>query len=189
MELGSVVRLNSNPVPTRGTTGTILVCSGAASSSSIWRRPWLSECTLLVDLGRSAAVSACTRARLKLCSTSSSTCFRGQRRARGTVPVTALGTNTGHPSIERSHGQGGEAEKDRDDSVTPLKHQLLLQQQEQNADADATSILGTNVEDQLQASSSNSPSKPRRIALFVEPSPFACVSPLFFSLPSSINSS
>jgi hypothetical protein len=41
-----------------------------------------------------------------------------------------------------------------------------LQQQEQNVDADATSIVGTNVEEQLQASSSNFPSKLGRIALF-----------------------
>jgi hypothetical protein len=41
-----------------------------------------------------------------------------------------------------------------------------LQQQEQNVDADATSIVGTNVEEQLQASSSNFPSKLGPIALF-----------------------
>jgi hypothetical protein len=173
MEMGSVVRLNPNPVPTWGITGTALLCNAAASSSSIGRRP----------LGRAAAGSACARAHVKLCSTSSSTCFRGQRRGRDTVPVTALGTNTGHSSIEQSHGreEEEEAEKNRDDSVTPPKHQLLFQQQEQNSDADATSILGANVEEQLQASSSNSPSKPRRIALFVEPSPFACVFALLCS--------
>lgn len=142
-----------------------------------------------MDLGTAtatAATASCARPHVKLFSAFSTARFRGQRRrGRGTVPVTALGANTGHTGIDQSHGREEEeeveAEKHHDDSATTPKHQLLLQQQEHNAEADATSFVGANVEEQLQASSSNSPSKPRRIALFVEPSPFSCVFALLCS--------
>lgn len=183
----SCVRLNPNPnpnpIPPWGCTGTALACNAVASSSSSsssWRRPWLADYTLLMDLGRAAAASARAQARasLKLSSHSNSTCFTG----RGAVPVAALGTDTGYTNSKHPHGEEEEAEKDSDDSVTLPDQQLCLQQQKHNAKANAASIGSANVEQQLQLLDSNSPSKPRRIALFVEPSPFACVSFLHCSL-------
>lgn len=144
--MGSCVRINPG--------GPLLACNGASSSSCESStcnpsRSWSLDCAY-VESGRRGV----PRPMLSL---SCSTCGERGKGRRVAAPAAALNADTSrieHPQEDLELNDNPEAT-----AVPPNGHFLREDDPSTNSDVD----------EQLQPS----PSKPRRIALFVEPSPFA----------------